>query len=161
MNCRKFFYFITVVAVSFIFYSCGRTANSMSHHSLCYEKIIKSDPVRNENGQMISFMDSMFLHLDIKGKNVVGTFEWMPSKSKYITGTLKGKIEDNLIKAIYTYQTSEGVMQQEERFIKLEEDSAYFRVGGKMRLKDGVYIYTNDQENMQFGAAIPQKYCRH
>ncbi|KXX72068.1 hypothetical protein [Flammeovirga sp. SJP92] len=131
----------------------------MSKHSLCYEKIIKSDPVRSENGQMISFMDSMFLQLDINGKNVKGTFEWMPSKSKYITGTLKGKIEENLIKAIYTYQTSEGLMQQEERYIKLEEDSAYFRVGGKMRLKDGVYVYTNDQDNMQFGAAIPLKYC--
>lgn len=133
----------------------------MNNHSVCYEKVISSDPVVNKEGQLISFQDSIYLHLDINGHNVTGTYVWAPSLKRFTKGTLKGKIENNLVKVIYTYISSEGVKLKEEKFIKLEGDSAFFRVGGKMRLKDGVYVYANDQQHMQFGSAIPQKYCKH
>lgn len=161
MICRKIFYLLLIFTVIPFLNSCSRKANSMNTHSLCFEKVITSEPVLNNNGQLISFMDSMLLHLEIRGKEVTGSFDWSPSKTKFIKGTLKGIIENNLVKAVYTYKTSEGVQIKEERYIKLEHDSAYFRIGGKMRLRDGIYVYANDQSNMQFGAAIPQKYCRN
>ncbi|MBB6459123.1 hypothetical protein [Flammeovirga kamogawensis] len=131
----------------------------MNKHTLCFEKVISGKPVKGTNGQLINFFDQMILHLDIKGTTVTGTFDWSPSEKDHFAGTLVGTIQDDLIKAVYTYAI-DGVDIKEERFIKLDKESAYFRVGGKMRLKDGVYIYTNEENRMQFGRGIPRSYCK-
>ncbi|WP_281613729.1 hypothetical protein [Flammeovirga sp. SubArs3] len=117
-----------------------------------------SEPVQVESGEMIQFMDSMILKLDITGKEVKGTFDWIVSETDRKEGTLVGTIENDLIKAIYSY-SDHGLTVKEEKYIKIEDEYAYFRIGGKMRLKDGVYIYTSDNDlNYDFGSKIPRKY---
>ncbi|OHX66241.1 hypothetical protein NH26_07690 [Flammeovirga pacifica] len=123
---------------------------------MVFEKVITSSPVMVENGEMIQFIDSMVLKLNIEEEKVFGELDRNTSNTERISGKLIGTIHDGLIKAIYSYEQG-GAIIREEKIIKLGENFAHFRIGGKMKLQDGVYIYTSTDNDVEYGAKIPRK----
>ncbi|ANQ49332.2 hypothetical protein MY04_1958 [Flammeovirga sp. MY04] len=152
MNCRFLFYTLLSLITISLFTTC-----SDDEHQMVFEKIITSEPTLVENGEIIQFVDSTVLKLNIEEEKVSGEFDWNTSNTERISGKLIGTIHDNVINAICSYEQG-GSLIREEKVIKLGKNFAHFRIGGKMKLQDGVYLYSSNDENVEYGAKIPRKF---
>lgn len=82
----------------------------------CFENIF---PYQDSSG----LADRETLKLVITGENVVGEFNWLPAEKDSRIGTLKGKINQNEITAVYKFM-QEGLTESTEITILLLEGKA-------------------------------------
>jgi len=75
-------------------------------------------------GKSSHLKDSIQLHLNIKGKNVSGTYHWIFAEKDQRKGSIKAEITStNTIQGIYLFQ-QEGKFESEPIQISVKENSA-------------------------------------
>ncbi len=113
--------------------------NEKTKQSFCFrnEYLFKKNP-------RIKDIQELMLEIDDKS-NVTGIYNWLPAEKDQREGTLKGKVENNIVEAKYTY-IQEGIKDSTTISITLEKDKAIIE-GGKRELGLGTSIKKIDCEN--------------
>lgn len=104
-----------------------------------------------------AYKDTTAVKLVIVGKEVTGSYNWIPVGTHSARGTLTGSINNGIITAIYDY-VIEGSEQKQEMIFKMKVNQLLVKkgiledVGGIMKLKD--------PDNAKFSEIIPRVLCK-
>jgi len=107
-------------------------AETIATHTYCYARVSRN---------MDAVTDSLYIHLEVKGDSVTGEMNWLPAEKDKMTGTLAGTIDENAVKAIYTY-SAEGQTAKEEKLFKIDGDTLRIK-NGELEEHNGVWILKN------------------
>ena len=108
-------------------------------------------------GENPTAQDKEMVQLTIKGKAVTGTYDWVPAGNVAAKGTLKGTIDGNIIRAVYS-RLGEGEDYKEELWLKVESGELFFKRGQDQELVDGGYKM-KAPDKVAFGKSIPKVKC--
>jgi len=109
------------------------------------------------SGVNANYQDTTTVKLTIIGKEVIGTYNWIPAGKDAARGTLTGTIDNKIITAIYDY-VIEGSQQKEEMILKMQINQLLVK-RGELAEMDGV-LKLKDPANAKFSEAIPRVICR-
>ena len=142
-----FSYFFTIIIISSCAESENKTAadiSSKDHEPAAMQLFDVTGCYR-----MVIEKDSALLHLESKGIFVAGTLYYKPFEKDKSTGTIKGTVEKDMVKAWYTFQSEGSISVKEVCFKKtgdafaeaygdvgLRHDSVYFKYPGTLKYED-------------------------
>ena len=87
------------------------------------------------------------LQLNIEGKKVKGTYNWLPTGKEAAKGQLLGLLRGNTISAIWNFNTEEGHQKQEVIF-KLDGDKVWVKKGNLV--EDRERLQLKNADNIDF-----------
>lgn len=125
--------------------------------SHCYLEVSHRTPVIEGLDTLPATTDSLYIRLDILGELVNGVYNWLPEQKDHMTGAFQGSIDDDLVTAVFTYN-SEGVTAKQEVLFKVE-DGQLRTATGAMETSEGVTLF-KDKSQVTFGEAIPEVNCK-
>lgn len=133
----------------------GEDVDVPQSRKLCFLERTVGDPII-ANGDTYPMVDTMSIRLEITGDNVKGYYNWQPAEKDRFQGKLEGRIEGEIITAIFHWN-GEGQSGLEEKVFKLEADKIWIMDGEGDEI-DGVYKLI-DKEFAEYVESVPKVDC--